>query len=119
MKREEIFSKSKPDLDLKEKPKSIYDDILTIDAHLDIEVTFFTPEKKGEVGYEKLASLKKMDEGSLDGAFFAAYVQQGPLTDRGYREAYNTVANKIEQIHQIYTNMPDKVGIAYHPKDVL
>lgn len=59
-----------------------------------------------------------MDERSLDGAFFAAYVQQGPLTDKGFREAYNTVANKIEQIHQTHSNMPDIVGIAYHPKDV-
>ena len=69
--------------------------------------------------YEKFASLKRMDEGSLDGAFFATYVQQGPLTDEGYQEAYNTVVKKIEQIHQTQNNMPDKVAIAFHPKDVL
>ncbi len=107
------------ELEINEYAKSIHDDIMTLDAHLDIEVTFFTPEKEGKTGYEKFASLKKMEEGSLDGAFFAAYVPQGPLTDKGYREAYNTVANKIEQINKTHNNMPDKVGIAYHPKDVI
>jgi len=107
------------ELELNEYAKSIHHDIMTIDAHLDIEVTFFTPEKIGEVGYEKFASLKKMDEGSLDGAFFAAWILQGPLTDEGYREAYNTVVKKIEQIHQTQNNMPDRVAIALHPKDVL
>lgn len=106
-------------IELNEYAKSVHDEIITLDAHLDIEVTFLTPEKAGEVGYEKFASLEKMDKGSLDGAFFAAYVQQGQLTDEGYKEAYNTVADKIEQIHQTHKNMPGKVGIAYHPKDVL
>lgn len=107
------------ELELNEYAKSIHHDIMTLDAHLDIEVTFFTPKKMGEIGYEKFASLKKMDEGSLDGAFFANYVQQGPLTDKGYREAYTTVVKKIEQIHQTIKIMPDKVGIAFGPKDVL
>jgi len=119
MKREEMITKPKSELELNEYSKSIHDNVLTIDAHLDIEVTFLTPEKTGEVGYEKFASLKKMDEGCLDGAFFAAFVQQRALTDRGYRKAYNIVANKIEQIHQTHNTMTDKVGIAYHPKDVL
>jgi microsomal dipeptidase-like Zn-dependent dipeptidase len=107
------------DLELNEHAKSIHHEIMTLDAHLDIEVTFFTPEKTGEVGYEKFASLKKMDEGNLDGAFFAAWILQGPLTDEGYREAYNTVVKKIEQIHQTQNDMPEKVAIALHPKDVL
>lgn len=106
------------ELELNKHAKSIHHNIMTLDAHIDIEVTFFTPEKIGETVYEKFASLKKMDEGSLDGAFFAAYVQQGPLTDEGYRKAYNTVVKKIEQIHQTQNNIPDKVAIAFHPKDV-
>jgi len=106
-------------LELNKLAKSIHKDIITLDAHIDIEVTFLTPEKEGEVGFEKLASLKKMDEGSLDGAFFAAYVVQGPLREKGFKEAYDTVANKIEQIHQTHKKMPDKVGIAYHPKEIL
>jgi len=105
-------TKSISELELNEYAKSIHDGIMTLDAHLDVEVTFLTPEKEGKVGYEKFASLKKMEEGNLDGAFFAAYILQGPLTDKGYREAYNTIANKIEQIHQTHNNMPDKVGIA-------
>ncbi len=107
------------ELELNEYAKSIHHNIMTLDAHLDVEVMFFTPEKMGEIGYEKFASLKKMDEGSLDGAFFATYTQQGLLTDEGYREAYDTVVKKIEQIHQTQNIMPDKVAIAYHPNEVL
>ena len=107
------------ELEFIEHVKTIHDEIMTFDGHIDIEVSFLTPKREGEIGYEKFASLKKMDKGSLDGAFFAAYVQQGPLTDKGYREAYTTVANKIEQIHHTHDSMPDKVGIAYHPKEVI
>ncbi len=106
-------------LELNEKTKSIHNDIVTLDAHIDIEVSFLTPEKEGEIGYKKFVSLKKMDAGSLDGAFFVAYVPQGPLTEKEFNEAYNIIANKIEQIHQTHNNMLSKVGIAYHPKDVL
>ncbi len=106
-------------LELIELAKSIHKDIITLDAHIDLEVTFLTPENEGKTEFEKLASLKKMDEGKLDGAFFAAYVAQGPLTEEGYKDAYNIVANKIELIHQTQKKMPDKVGIAYHPKEIL
>ncbi|MBA7570833.1 hypothetical protein ES708_12586 [subsurface metagenome] len=106
-------------LELNEKTKSIHNDIVTLDAHIDIEVSFLTPEKEGEIGYKKFVSLKKMGSGSLDGAFFVAYVPQGPLTEKGFNEAYNIIANKIEQIHQTHNNMLSKVGIAYHPKDIL
>ena len=99
--------------------QSIHDAIITLDGHLDIEVTFLTPEKPGEVGYGKFASLRKMDKGKLDGAFFAAYVQQGSLTDEGYQGAYNTIANKIDQIYRTQSVIPNKVGIAYHPRDVV
>lgn len=61
MKREEVMTNSKSDLELNEHSKSRHDELLTIDAHLDIEVAFLTPEKKSEVEYEKFASLKKMD----------------------------------------------------------
>ncbi len=82
------------ELELREYARSVHNDILTLDGHLDIEVTFLTPENDGEIGFKKFASLQKMDEGNLDGAFFAAYVPQGPLTDNGYREANNTIAKK-------------------------
>ncbi|MHA1612013.1 MAG: dipeptidase [Promethearchaeota archaeon] len=107
------------ELELREYAKSVHNTLLTLDGHLDIEVTFLTPKNEGEIGWSKFASLQKMDKGKLDGAFFAAYVPQGPLTDRGYLEAFNTIVNKIEQIHQTQSTMSNKVGIAYHPKDVI
>lgn len=100
--------------------KSIHDRILILDAHIDIEVSFFTPEKLGVTGYEKLASLEKMEEGGLDAAFFVAYSEQGPLTAEGYARAYERAVEKIETIHRVIEDlMPDRVGLALHPDDVL
>src|SRR4030042_5817166 len=74
--------------DLVSRVKAIHDRVLALDAHIDIEVSFFTPEMPDRIGYQKLASLPAMKSGGLDGAFFTAYVQQGPLTDQGYADAH-------------------------------
>lgn len=99
--------------------KSIHDSVLTLDAHIDIEVSFFTPEKPGMMGFEKLASFEKMVEGGLDAAFFVAYSDQGPLTKGGYAHAYETVMGKIQTIHRVIEDlMPERIGLALHPDDV-
>jgi membrane dipeptidase len=100
--------------------KSIHNSVLTLDAHIDIEVSFFTPEKPGIMGFEKLASLEKMLEGGLDAAFFVAYSGQGPLTKEGYAHAYETVLGKIQTIHRVIEDqIPERIRLALHPDDVL
>jgi len=100
------------------KQKEIHQSILTLDTHIDIEVSFFTPEKN-EIGYQKLASLQALRAGMLDAAFFTCYVLQGPLSQEGYENATNTVLEKIKTIHRVAeTEIPEEVEIAYHPEDV-
>jgi microsomal dipeptidase-like Zn-dependent dipeptidase len=98
---------------------SIHDSILALDAHLDIEATFFTPEKAEGSGWQKLASLEKMEKGGLGAAFFVAYTDQGPLTGEGYAQAYEMVVQKIHTIrHVIDGPLRAKIGLALQPDDV-
>jgi membrane dipeptidase len=99
--------------------RSIHDTILALDAHLDIEVTFFTPEQPEGSGFEKLASLEKIEGGGLGAAFFVAYTDQGPLTGEGYAQAYETVVEKIDTIRRVIDGpLQAKIGLALHPDDV-
>ncbi len=108
-----------PESSTLEDVKSIHDSILALDAHLDIEVTFFTPEQPEASGFQKLASLEKIEEGGLGAAFFVAYTDQGPLTDEGYARAYETVVEKIDTIRRVIDGpLKAKIGLALKPDDV-
>jgi membrane dipeptidase len=105
--------------DLISRARAIHDRVLALDAHIDIEVSFFTPEMQERMGYQKLASLPAMKSGGLDGAFFTAYVEQGSLTDKGYADAHELAIEKINRIHHVAeVEMPEDVAIALSPQDV-
>jgi membrane dipeptidase len=105
--------------DLAFRAKAIHDRVLALDAHIDIEVSFFTPEMPERIGHQKLASLASMKAGGLDGAFFTAYVEQGPLTDEGYAAAHELATEKINRIHYVAEEeRPEEVAIALAPRDV-
>jgi membrane dipeptidase len=98
---------------------SIHNAILALDAHLDIEATFFTPEQPEVSGWQKLASLEKIEEGGLHAAFFVAYTDQGPLTHDAYAQALETVVEKINTIRRVIDGpLQAKIGLAVHPDDV-
>jgi len=112
--------KSRSDSELISKARNIHERVLTLDAHIDIEVSFFTPENPDKMGYQKLASLPAMKSGGLNGAFFAAYVEQGPLTAKGFADAYGLALKKIDRIHHVANKeLPNTVGIALNPEDAL
>jgi membrane dipeptidase len=105
--------------DLVSRAKAIHERVLALDAHIDIEVSFFTPEMPDRIGYQKLASLPAMKSGGLDGAFFTAYVEQGPLTDVGFAAVHDLAVEKIHRIHHVAeVEMPEQVAIALTPQDV-
>ena len=98
---------------------AVHDRVLTLDAHIDIEVSFFTPEKADAIGHQKLASLEAMKSGGLDAAFFSVYVEQGPLTAEGFRDAHDSALEKIETIHRVAEEeIPDEIVLALQPTDV-
>lgn len=99
--------------------KKLHESLLTLDTHIDIEVTSITPEKPREIGNEKMASFSKMNKGCLDGAFFAAYVPQESLDTDKYRQALALAMRKIGMIHYaVDKNADNEFAIAYHPDDV-
>jgi membrane dipeptidase len=105
--------------DLVSRAQAIHDRVLALDAHIDIEVSFFTPEMPDRMGYQKLASLPAMKSGGLDGAFFTAYVEQGSLTEEGYAAAHDLALEKIDRIHHVVeVEMPEEVALALAPQDV-
>lgn len=82
-------------------------------------MTFFTPEQPEASGFQKLASLEKMEEGGLGAAFFVAYLEQGPLTGEGYAQAYETVVEKIDTVRRVIDGpLKAKIGLALKPDDV-
>jgi membrane dipeptidase len=108
-----------PESGTPEDVRSIHDAILALDAHLDIEATFFTPEQPEASGWQKLASLEKIEEGGLGAAFFVAYTDQGPLTGEGYAHAYETVLEKVDTIRRVIDGaLQEKIGLALHPDQV-
>ena len=108
-----------PESGTPEDVRSIHDAILALDAHLDIEATFFTPEQPEASGWQKLGSLEKIEEGGLGAAFFVAYTDQGPLTGEGYARAYETVLEKLDRIHRVLDGpLQAKIGLALHPDQV-
>jgi len=101
------------------RARAIHDRVLALDAHIDIEVSFFTPEMPKKMGHQKLASLTAMKSGGLDAAFFTAYVGQGPLTNEGFAEAHASAIDKINRIHHVAeVEMPEEVAIALTPQEV-
>jgi microsomal dipeptidase-like Zn-dependent dipeptidase len=108
-----------PESGTTERITSIHNTILALDAHLDIEATFFTPEQAKDSGWQKLASLEKIEEGGLGAAFFVAYTDQGPLTVQGYAKAYDMVVEKIHTIRRVIDGpLHARIGLALHPDDV-
>jgi len=111
--------KHEKDSELMALARSIHDRVLTLDGHIDIEVSFFTPENPDKMGYQKLVSLPAMKSGGLDGAFFTAYVEQGPLNDQGYADAYALACAKIDRIHRVAEGeLSVSVGLALNAEDV-
>ncbi len=101
------------------KAKEIHERVLTLDTHLDIEVSFITPETYFGRSHEKLLTLPMMKEGGLDAVFFAVYNPQGPRTNEQYQKIHEQVLDKFKDIHtSINETHPDQIELALYPEDV-
>ncbi len=99
--------------------RKMHDRIFVFDAHVDIEVTFLTPERPGALGYDKLVTLEKMDQGGMDGAVFAIFTEQAKKADRDFAVAYQLALQKFETIHEgVEKTFKQHIGLALKPDDV-
>ena len=101
------------------KAQAIHERVISIDTHIDIEVSFITPEFYRGRQPEKLVTLPLMTEGGLDAAFFAVFSAQGPRTKEHYEKINQEALEKIGEIQRAVQEVyPDQIELALHPEDV-
>jgi membrane dipeptidase len=102
--------------------KRIHKHVYTIDSHND------TPMSFGEDGFDMAVmhdlrndgsrvDFPRMKKGGLDGAFFAVFTSQGPLTDEGRQNAYQHAKTTFDNIYRTAALNANIAGIALTPKD--
>lgn len=98
--------------------KALHMRLLTLDSHLDIPARFTSKR-----GYDFMlrhnvdrdgsqVDYPRMNEGGLDGGFFAIYLGQGPLTPEGYAKARDEALLRAVAIHEVVAAHPDKLELA-------
>jgi membrane dipeptidase len=93
---------------------------ITIDTHVDIPLNYMREPRFDAGGHSVLqVDLDKMRQGGLDAAFFIIYVEQGPLTEKGYARAMAQAARKYDDIDLMLKRYPDRIRLARRPDDVL
>lgn len=96
--------------------------LLTLDTHLDSPVHFgrqgwsFGERHDMRSDIAQL-DLPRMEDGNLDGGFFAIFTPQGPLTPDGYAQALRWAQARSLQIDQTVTRFGDRIGAARDAAD--
>jgi len=71
------------------------------------------------MGERSLVTIPLMDEGGLDGAFFAVYVPQPPAGEENYDAVVKSTLGELKLINRVSREeLPDRVEIASGPRDV-
>jgi membrane dipeptidase len=104
------------------KARKIHQEIYTIDSHNDTPMSFGDPDFNMAERHDIKNGGSRMDfprmkEGGLDGAFFAVFTGQGPLTDEGRQKAYQRAKTTFDNIYKTAAEHADLAGIALTPKD--
>jgi len=96
--------------------------VLTIDSHVDTPT--FLLRKGWDIGERhrpqddfSQVDLPRMEEGGLDAAFFAVYLDQGPLTPEGYASAHRRGIMKAVAIREAVVKHGDKLDLALTVED--
>lgn len=84
---------------------SLHSRLLTLDTHLDTALNFARPgwdfgARHGQADDIAQLDLPRMQDGALDGGFFAIYTEQGPLDAKGYAEALAFARTRSDLIDQ-------------------
>ncbi|MEM9183295.1 MAG: dipeptidase [Pseudomonadota bacterium] len=98
--------------------QSLHQQMLSIDAHVDIPPNFAT--EKADPGTETRGQidLPKMDRGGLSGAVFAVFVSQDVRSAENYQRAKQDAQTKLDAIWRMAEQYPDRIGVATSPEKV-
>ncbi len=98
-------------------PKS-HAELIVLDSHMDIPLNFATQAADPAIDSPMQVDFPKMTTGGLDGGFFIVYVGQGPLTAKGYADAYTQANTKFDAIERMAALHPNQIGLARNPAQV-
>jgi len=94
-------------------------EIITIDTHVDINISNFTDSLNYTMNTDTQVNLPKMIEGGLDVGWFIVYTAQGELNEEGYSQAYDNAISKFDAIDRLVNvYAPDQIELALDSKDV-
>jgi microsomal dipeptidase-like Zn-dependent dipeptidase len=100
------------------KAKAIHERVMTLDTHVDIDISNFTDSINYTQKLENQVNLPNMEEGGLDVAYFIVYTGQGELTAEGYEKAYKNAMGKFDAIHKLTKEIaPERIGLAVTSKE--
>ncbi len=109
----------KPTESEEEKAARIHRDIITIDTHVDINVSNFTDAVNYTQKLDNQVNLPKLESGGLDVPWLIVYTGQGDLTEDGYAKAKENAMAKFDAIHRLCKEIaPEEISLAYTSKDV-
>jgi membrane dipeptidase len=96
--------------------------MLVLDTHLDVPEVFEHPGYDFTAWHDRdfdknQVDVPRMEQGGLDGGFFAIYTDQGPLTPAGYAKARNGALIRATWIQRVVAAHPDKLEFATKASD--
>ena len=104
---------------------AIHQRLLTLDTHLDTPALLDEPRgydimKRHDVERDgSQVDLPRMNEGGLDGGFWAIYMGQGPLTPEGYANIRDKALIRSTSIHEMVAANPGAFEIALTVDDAM
>ena len=102
----------------KKKAEEIHRKYLTIDTHNDTAMYLNHPDSDDWSVDKGQVSFPKMREGGLDAAFFAIYLDQGPLKDSSRDSVYAYAMNEIDLFNKYVAEHSHEAAFARSPKEL-
>lgn len=107
-----------------EEATTIQRTLVTLDTHLDTPANLVVPGfdilKRHSYAYDfSQVDVPRMQEGALDGGFWAIYSPQGELTKSGYEKSRDTALLRALAIRTMVTANPDIFAFATEASDAI
>ncbi len=96
----------------------IHHNVITLDTHVDIPLTYMTPEMDPGMASDAQVDLGKMEIGGLDAAFFIVYTPQTKIAEGKYAEAKNIADTRYAAIQKLTEKYNDRIELARTADDV-
>ncbi|HJW41350.1 MAG TPA: dipeptidase [Rhizomicrobium sp.] len=101
--------------------RTLHDRLLCLDTHLDTPANFSRPgwdimQRHSAAEFSQV-DYPRMEEGGLDGGFFAIYTPQGPLTPEGAMAARDAALLRAAAIREMVAKNATHFELALKPED--